>query len=49
MAAGNVKPIGTLHDISLRPYLHDERMKPLLEARNLVDYLPEAIVSEGVQ
>jgi hypothetical protein len=49
LATDNVKPIGNLHDISLRPYLHDERMKPLLKARNLLDYLPEVTVSEGVQ
>jgi len=49
LATGNVKSISNHFDISLRPYLHDERMKPLLEAKNLLDYLPEAIVSEGGQ
>jgi tetratricopeptide (TPR) repeat protein len=49
LATDNVKPIGILHDISLRPYLHDERMKPLLKACNLLAYLPKATVSEGVQ
>ena len=49
LATANVNSLGNLHDISLRPYLHDERLKPLLKARNLLAYLPEATVSEGVK
>jgi hypothetical protein len=49
VASGNVKSLGNLHDISLRPNWHDARMKPLLKARNLLDYLPEAIVNDSVQ
>ena len=43
LATENVNSTSNLHDISLRPYLHDERMKRLLEARNLLEYLPERL------
>lgn len=45
----SIASLASLSDISLRPYLHDERMKPLLEATGLFDYLPEESVSEGVK